>query len=235
MLETRYQTIRLFDLPVSERPRERLIKHGVENLSNVELLSLVLRSGGRNVTVKVLAENLLKTFKNYRGIMLADTAELIGFNDIGLAKATSLKAACEIGIRMTAELEPLSSVVVTPADIYKILRKTLYAKTKEHLYVVSLDARLRVLSIDLVSIGTANEALAHPREIYSTAIKKGAVSVVLVHNHPSNDPTPSSADIELTQRVAEAGVVLGIKLQDHVVMGDDSYVSLREQGLLVKN
>lgn len=235
MARSDYSTIKLFDLPVSERPRERLLKYGSGTLSDVELIALVLRSGGRGSTVRNLAEELLKIFKNYRGIMLADTSELVSFHNIGLAKATSLKAACEIGLRMNTELSPLSSVVSSPEDIFKVLRKILYAKSKEHLYIVSLDSRLRILSVDLVSVGTVNETLAHPREIYSIAVKKSAVSIILVHNHPSNDPTPSSADIELTQRVFDAGKIIGIKLQDHIVVSDDHFVSIKESGLLTKS
>ena len=232
MLNPSYNTIKLFDLPLSERPRERLVRYGSSALSDTELLALVLRSGGKGISARTLAEELLKKFKNYRGLLLADTAELISFRNIGLAKATSLKAACEIGLRLTTDVISLGDTVTTPADIYKLMRSTLYAKSKEHLYVVSLDSRLRVISTDLVSVGTVNEALAHPREIFSSPVKKGAVSIIVVHNHPSNDPSPSSADIELTNRVAESGAILGIKLQDHIIACDDTFNSLKELGLI---
>lgn len=233
MHDKNYVNIKLFDLPISERPRERLLKYGCSTLSDVELLALLLRSGGKGSSVRLVAEDLLRKFKSFKGLMLADIAEIMSYKSVGLAKATSIKAACEIGLRLSSDTINTNILVTNPVDIYNLVRQSLFAKTKEYLYVLSLDARLRVMSTDLVSIGTINETLAHPREVYSIAVRKCAVSIVIAHNHPSNDPTPSSADIEFTKRLTDAGKVLGIKLQDHIIVCDSGFNSLKEMGFVL--
>lgn len=219
------------DVLVKDRPRERLLKHGISVLSDAELLSIILRSGSKGISVLDLANKLLREFGGIKGLLEADLEQLYAYKSIGVAKATSIKAIYEVCLRLNTDLGINELQIKNPADVYKVTKKDLYSKKREHLYLLSLDSRGNLISKDLISIGTVNETLVHPREIYSKALVKNSVSIILVHNHPSQDTKPSSEDILLTERIAESGEILGIPLLDHVIVCDSRYTSVKSLGL----
>ena len=225
-------TMKIRDLNKPDRPRERLFKLGAKSLSDAELVAIILRSGGEGNSALVLGQSILKEFGGLKGLLDSSIEQLQGIKDVGLAKAACLKAVCELALRIgiAGELADKQQVR-TPEDVFGLLRKELYAKKREHLYLLSLDSRNALISADLISIGTVNETLVHPREIYRQAILKNAVSVILVHNHPSGEPKPSAEDIVLTERVAKAGKEIGIALLDHVIVCDDVYASMKGMDL----
>lgn len=224
----------LFDSYSENMPRERLINYGASILSDAELLSILLRSGGRGVPVISLANKLLLSFGNFKGLLDCDIHDLVSNKDVGVAKAASIKAACEIALRIGLS-KGINKDIKAPEDIYALVRKEIYSKDKEHLFVISLDSRMKLISVDLLSIGTVNETLIHPREVFKVALSKNAVSIALVHNHPSNDPTPSDQDILLTSKIYDACLKVGLYFIDHVVACDDSFSSLKALGYIGKN
>ncbi|MBI2620831.1 DNA repair protein RadC [candidate division WWE3 bacterium] len=218
---------RIRDMDKTDRPRERLVIKNAASLSNAELLAIVLRSGGQNNSALMLSQVLLKEFGGLKGFFDASLEQLISVKDIGLTKAVTLKAVCELALRIDAGEEEERLGVKNPGDVFKVVRKDLFAQKREHLYILSLDTRNVLLSKDLVSVGTVNETLVHPREVFRQALLRNAVSIILVHNHPSGDPTPSNDDILLTDKIAKAGKDVGIALVDHVVVCDDSFISIK--------
>jgi len=221
------------DMPLSERPRERLLRHGPEALSVQELIALVLGRGGPQKPVMTLAQELLGKFGSLRGIATASTDELQGIAGVKLAKAAQLKAVFELGRRLEEEAEQSTgSLVKSPEDVVRAVRVRLKGKKKEHFLVVLLDTRNRIIGIDGVSVGTLDTSMAHPREVFKPAIDARAASVVLVHNHPSGDPEPSDEDIKLTRRMVQAAEIVGIGVTDHIIVCDGSYVSLKGRNLV---
>jgi DNA repair protein RadC len=226
---------KICDLNNNDKPRERLMQYGVQNLSNPELLALLLRSGGEKTSALDLSNSLLMEFGGFKGLQKAGTRQLINFKHVGLAKAASIKSACEIAIRINLENDNNNQVITKPKDIYEFVKKDLFNQTRENLYLLSLDSRNKVISKNLISIGTVNETLIHPREVYRTALLNNAVSIALAHNHPSGDPNPSSEDIKITQRIAKAGSEVGIHLLDHIVACDHKFTSLRSLSLITND
>jgi DNA repair protein RadC len=221
----------IHDLDNREKPRERLINTGADSLSDTELLAIILRVGGKKESVLELARKILLEFGGFHGLIEVSVEQLLAFKNIGFAKAVSIKALCEIALRINLTEKKKSTSIKTPEDVFKLINKELYGKRKEKLYLISLDARNKVISKDVVSIGTISEALVHPREVYKQALLRNAVSIILVHNHPSSDTTPSTEDILVTERVAQAGVLLGVSLVDHIIVSDTDYCSLKALNL----
>lgn len=214
------------DFASDNKPRERMLNSGADVLSDAELLAILLRSGGENNSAIDLANLILKKFDGISGLYSVDIHELMNLKDIGLAKAASLISARELAVRMATDNSEKVMKIGSPADVFRITRKFFFKKSKEHLYVLSLDARKGLISVDLVSIGTLNEALISPREVFKIAFAKNAAQIILVHNHPSNDPSPSDADIEITRKISEVGKLLGVELLDHVVVSDREFASV---------
>jgi len=210
----------------SEKPREKLIKRGISNLTNEELLAIIIRSGGSSASAIEVARNLLKTHSNFKNISNLELEELLQFKEIGIAKATAIKAACEIGLRIGDKSENVKKIT-TPKDVYDVIYKELYGKQKEYLYIINLDNKNRPISKEIITIGTTNQALISSKDVYQKALAKNAASIILVHNHPSNDPTPSKEDIITTEMIAEAGLKIGIPLLDHLIFTDTNYTSLK--------
>ena len=221
----------IHDLANNERPRERLANIGAPSLSDSELLAIILRIGGRKESVLELSRRILLEFGGFADLAKTSIEQLTAIKNVGLTKAVTIKAMCEIGLRISFGGEERSSVIKTPEDIYRLLKKDLYVEGKEILYLVSLDSRHRVIAKDIVSVGTVNETVVHPREIYKQALSRNAVSIVLVHNHPSQDINPSAEDILVTEKIVQAGKVMGISLIDHVVVSDNGYCSLKALGI----
>ena len=223
----------IHDLPYSERPRERLIKHGAEALSTPEVLALILGRGVKGEPVMLTSQKLLNHFGNLHNIASASLIELCEIKGIGTAKAAQIKAAFELGRRMEdpdyhADGKPVSS----PQDAIKSVQQELKGKKKEHFYIICLDTRNRVIEKALVSTGNLDSSIVHPREVFKHAISLLAASVIFVHNHPSGDLEPSAEDIGLTKRLCEAGDLLGIPVLDHIIVTDHNFTSLKARNLI---
>ncbi|NCO41316.1 MAG: hypothetical protein COZ06_22185 [Armatimonadetes bacterium CG_4_10_14_3_um_filter_66_18] len=219
------------DMPEDTRPRERLLQHGPEALSTVELLAILLRTGTPSETAMGLAQRLLSS-GGLRHLLTASSQELCAVPGIGPAKVAQLKGALELGRRacqLGTEERPL---VRTPADAAALVMSEMRFRARETLRVLCLDARHQLVAVVDVSEGTASAAVAHPRECYREAVRRNATAVVFVHNHPSGDPSASAEDVALTRKLKAAGDLLGIELVDHVIIGDGRYESLRERGLI---
>ena len=210
----------------NEKPREKMIKNGIQNLTNEELLAIILRSGGKDTSAIELARFLLKKHTSFKKFLNIEFEELIQTKHVGVAKATSIKAACEIALRILDKSTEVKKIS-TPEDVYKLMYKDLYGKQQEYLYVINLDNKNVPISKDILTIGTINQTLITSRDVYKKALSKNATSIILTHNHPSNDPTPSKEDIVTTETIADAGKKIGIPLLDHVIFSDTNYVSLK--------
>ena len=224
----------IHDLPAEERPRERLKKFGPQALSGPELLALVIGRGIAGKSALVIAHELLRRFKSIKRISEATVEELSGINGIGLAKAAQLKACFELGRRQDLEDEPskYKYELTSPQAVVKAVRASIQDKAKEHFKLVLLNVRNSILDVSTISVGTVSASLVHPREVFKKAIAHGASSVVLAHNHPSGNPEPSEDDVKLTQRLVEAGRLLGIEVLDHIIVTTKEFVSFKERGLM---
>jgi len=221
------------DLPLEERPREKMIANGPEHLSNSELLAILIRTGTKNKSALNLANEVLIIENGGLAFLARCTLEeLAGQKGIGMVKACQISAAVELGKRICVrQAEPRISVN-NPESIADLFMNSLRDKQKEFFRVLLLNARGEIISIDEVAVGDLVSTVVHPREVFSKAVRRSAASVVLVHNHPSGSPLPSSADIATTKQLTEAGQILGIKVVDHIIIGDGSYLSFAQKGLL---
>ena len=217
-----------------DKPRERLLSLGPESLSDAELLAIILRSGGTQSSALSLAQQLLRHFGGLPGLIKAGSAQLTNFKHVGIAKATGIMALSEITKRALIKSSVEKIVVEKPSDIYQAIKKDLYNKEKEYLFIISLDARNKIISKDLISIGTINETLISPREVFRQALLRNSTSIALAHNHPSGNSQPSREDIIITERMVKTGIEIGIPLLDHLIICNDSYTSLKSLGVLKK-
>ncbi|HZG87052.1 RadC family protein [Paenibacillus sp.] len=223
-------TLLLREVPAEERPRERMLRIGASALSNAELLAILLRTGTKRESAVTLAHRLLREAGGLRGLADRSVEQLCEQRGVGSAKALQLLAALELGKRVArADLEA-SPAIRSPQDVAALVREDLRYLQQEHFVVLFLNTKNRVVGRETLSVGSLNATIVHPREVYRAAIKRSAASIICVHNHPSGDPTPSPEDIQLTHRLSEAGHIIGIELLDHVIIGDRSYVSLKERG-----
>jgi len=219
------------DMPASERPRERLRDFGAGALSTAELLAIILRTGIKGNNVLTLATHLLSRYNGLSGLAKANLSELQEVKGLGLAKACDLKAALELGRRLVAEHPEERPTVSSPQDVLNLVGTEMSLLEQEQLRVVLLDTRNRVLAISTVYVGSANTSLLRVGELFRDAIRHNAVALVVVHNHPSGDPTPSAEDVSVTRMIVEAGKLLNVDVLDHVVIGGGRYVSLKERRL----
>jgi len=224
------------DMPAHDRPRERLAQHGADKLSDAELVAILLRVGSKGVSVVEIAQQLLKQFGTLGALARASIDELRQVKGVGRDKAIALKAAFTLAQRMARELHGEAPALDTPERIADLLRETVRDTTVEQIQVVLLNTRKRLIRVDKLSQGTQDTLLVHPREVFRNAILANASAIVLAHNHPSGDPSPSEADIKVTRDLIRAGQLLRIEVLDHVILGRATqerprdYVSLRELG-----
>ncbi|MEA4902345.1 RadC family protein [Desulfitobacterium sp.] len=223
---------RLKDLSEDLLPRERLFQFGAETLSNKEILAILLRTGLKGENVLDFAERLLSEAGGIAGLARMSVHDLTQLHGLGQAKAAELKAALELG-RRSVSAEPMTRPVInSPQDVAHLVMEEMRYLDREHFRIVSLSTKNHVLGISSVSIGSLNSSLVHPRECFKEAIRRNSNAIILLHNHPSGDPTPSREDIDVTKRLADGGKILGIEVLDHVIIGDNRYISLKERGIL---
>ncbi|SDI58318.1 RadC family protein [Natribacillus halophilus] len=219
-------------LPLREMPRERLTQEGAENLSNQELLAILLRTGTPHETVLQLASRVLSEFDGLMMIKDASLEELQAIKGIGQVKAIELRAALEIGKRIHTSQHGERYVIKTPEDVSEYVMEDMRFLNQEHFVAIYLNTKNQVLFKKTLFIGSLNASIVHPREVFKEALRRSAASVVCLHNHPSGDPSPSREDREVTKRLVECGKVLGVEVLDHIIIGDRRYSSLREHGII---
>ena len=218
--------MKLLDLPSVDRPREKMLKYGPDKLSNSELLALLLRTGTKNLNVVELAESILRSFSG-KGLVDASVSELAKVYGLGGAKACEIVACFELGKRLLKDKKAV--LLMKPEDVARELRDIAVLK-KEHLVIFYLDPRLQQIKREIVSVGLLETSLVHPREVFESAILHTASSLIVAHNHPSGELSPSAQDIAVTERLVRAGHVLGIEVLDHIIVTADGFVSIKELG-----
>ena len=216
------------DFPQDERPRERLLSEGAANLSNQELLAILLRTGTKQESVLHVSNRLLKHFDGLRLLQDASVEEITTIKGIGLAKAVQIMASIEIGRRIGRLQYEDRYVIRSPEDGAKYVMDDMRFLSQEHFVCLYLNTKNQVLHRQTIFIGSLNASIVHPREVYKEAFRRSAASIICIHNHPSGDPTPSKEDIEVTKRLSECGKIIGIELLDHLIIGEHKYVSLKE-------
>jgi DNA repair protein RadC len=219
--------------PERERPREKLLRDGPTALSEAELLALILGSGdsatGRSALD--LGRELLVEFKELRTLADASCAELQRVKGVGPAKATSLKAALTLADRVRKQEKPIDSVRYTSASqVFENLNLEFRDRRKEYFMALLLDGKNRIIKRVQISEGSLNQSIVHPREVFNVAVRESAAAIILLHNHPTGDPTPSPEDLEVTRRLCEAGQLMGIKVLDHIIIGEVNFYSFTDHG-----
>jgi DNA repair protein RadC len=222
---------KIADLPQSERPRERLLRYGAAALSNAELLAIILRVGGAGQNVIRLSEALLARHEGLPGLARAGVEELTELKGVGAAKVAQLKASLELGRRLLASAPDERAQIRSPADAANLLMLEMSMLEQEHLRVILLDTRNRILTISTVYKGSLNSSMIRVGELFRGAIRRNAAAIIVAHNHPSGDPTPSPEDVAVTRQVVQAGQLLDIEVLDHIIIGRGRFVSLKERGL----
>jgi DNA repair protein RadC len=224
------------DMPEHERPRERLVEHGADALRNAELIAILLRTGMKGTSAIQIAEQLLHKFTSLDRLARASLAELSGVKGVGRDKAIALKSAFTLAQRMAKEMRGEAPLLDTPERVAELMREECRMLEVETFQSLLLNTRRRLIRQERISDGTLDTILVHPREVFRAAIAANAAAVVIVHNHPSGDPTPSEADIKATRDLIRAGQLLKIDVLDHVILGrategrPKDYASLRELG-----
>jgi DNA repair protein RadC len=226
------QNLILRDVPNEERPRERMMQFGANALSLAELLAILIRTGTKRESAVHLAGRILKECGDLRNLVDMSLEELTAIRGIGPVKAVQLLAGIELGRRLSKTVGSEKLTVRKPQDAADYMMDELRYLQKEHFICLFLNTKNQVISRETLSVGTLNASLVHPREVFRAAIKCSSASLICVHNHPSGDPAPSPEDIGLTKRLMEAGELVGIDVLDHIIIGDNRFVSLKEQGLM---
>lgn len=221
--------MKIKDVPIMERPYEKLELYGAEKLSNSELLAIIIKTGNKEESVVSLAQKVLKlieTKENLRLLQDISLEEFMSIKGIGKVKAIQLKAVCELAKRIGQPLNSNKIIIRTPQDIANLVMNELRYEKKEEARVIILNIKNEIQRIVKIAQGGTNFAMIEPKEVLVDAIKIGAPKIILIHNHPSGDPTPSKADYEVTDRIYESAEIMGIKLLDHIVIGDGKFDSI---------
>ncbi|MBM7836128.1 DNA repair protein RadC [Clostridium sardiniense] len=225
--------LRMLDIPENERPKEKLLRYGAESLSNPELLAIVLRTGTKGENVLNLSQKIIAELNGLNGILNASVKEMTKIKGVKEAKASQILAIAELFRRFnTYKSFNEFKRITSPREVANMLYGEMGASNQEVLKLIILNTKNEVIKIKDVFKGSLNSSLVHPREIFNEAIRSSAASIIICHNHPSGDPTPSSEDIKVTTRINQSGEIIGIKLIDHIIIGRNNYVSLKEKGIL---
>lgn len=224
------QTVK--ELPISDRPYEKLEKFGAGVLSDAELLAIIIKTGTKRERSTELAQKVLKlNQKGIAGIHQLSLKELERIPGIGRVKAIQIKSIAELSTRISKTQALQRMQIASPASVAEIYMEEMRHLQQEHLKLIMLDTKNGIIGDIIVSVGTVNASLINPREIFIHALKNLAVHIIIIHNHPSGDPSPSKEDIYITKRISESGDLIGIKLLDHIIIGDGKYISLKEKGI----
>jgi DNA repair protein RadC len=221
------------DLPVEERPREKMVARGSEHLSNAELIAILIQSGNRNESALELAQKVLELLN--QGIFELGgmtVQELCKIKGIGTSKAVQILAGAELAKRINMDHFLVKERILSPEDVYSYIGQDLKHMKKEIFRVVFLDTKNRIIDYEDISVGSLNASIVHPREVFNRAVKKSAAGVILIHNHPSGNPAPSGEDIAITKRLVQSGELLGINVLDHVIIGMGKFCSMREENFI---
>ncbi|MGQ9611460.1 MAG: RadC family protein [Chloroflexus sp.] len=224
-------SLRIHEQPIHDQPRERLARQGAGSLSDTELLAILLRVGTNGTNVVQLAQQLLAESGGLQGLQRLDFQELCRLHGMGVSKAASIKAALEIGRRLARSSIEERFPIHSPADVATLLLVEMSHLDQEHLRTILLDTKNRVQQITTVYIGSLNAANVRVGEVFKEAVRRNSAGIIVVHNHPSGEPTPSMEDIEITRQLVAAGRLLDIEVVDHLIIGNGRYVSMRERGL----
>lgn len=221
--------LRILDMQKDERPRERLMRCGAHALGDSELLAIILRTGSRQENVINLAQRILSQY-NLRQLSQIDLAQLMSIHGIKESKAAQIAACFEIARRLESFNEDAKPKINSPEDVYRLIYPNLRGQKKEMFIELCLDTKNQIIKEDTISIGSLNANVVHPREVFKTALAQSAAHIIVAHNHPSGDPTPSKEDIEITRKLVETGKIMGIDVLDHVIIGDGRHFSMKEAG-----
>lgn len=222
----------LREVPTEDRPRERMLQYGASALSNAELLAILLRTGTVAESAVHLAERILAEAGGLRYLVDLSPQQLQEIKGIGAAKAMQIGASIELGKRLSQTTQENRVTIRSPKDAARLMMEEMRYHNKEHFVCLFLNTKNHVIGKETLSIGSLNASIVHPREVFREAIRRSSASIICVHNHPSGDPTPSQEDVQMTQRLVEAGEIVGIEVLDHIVIGDKQFISLKEQGLM---
>lgn len=221
-------------MPTQERPQEKLLYRGASSLSNAELMALVIRTGTSDKSAIQLGEDVISYVSSKVGDLgRADVRELTEIEGIGFSKASSIVASVELAKRLLGNSKSKYKVIIKDsADVANLLMEEMLYEKRELVIALLLNVKGEIESKEIISVGELSATNIHPREVFSPAIRKGAASIIVAHNHPSGDPSPSNEDIIATKRLIEASKIVGINLVDHVILGHRKYVSLKAEGII---
>lgn len=225
--------LKITDIPIEERPIEKLIALGPEVLSNTELLAVILRCGVKGENILTLSKRILTELDGLDGIKDVSYAQITKIKGIKKVKGAQILALSELFNRFNTLRTNIDKISIkTPKDISIMLINEMSSLNQEVLKLIVLNTKNKIIKVRDIFKGSLNSSIVHPREIYSEAIKSGGASIIICHNHPSGDPSPSKEDINITLRIKECGKIIGIELLDHIIIGDMKYISLKEKGII---
>ncbi|MFW6035515.1 MAG: RadC family protein [Halothermotrichaceae bacterium] len=220
------------ELPEEDRPREKLKKYGAESLSNAELLAIIIRIGNKERTAVELAQDILNHFGGLKSLNYLSINELTKIKGIGQAKAVQIKSVVEMAKRLALLDRENKNIIKSPDEIASLLMPELRYLTQEIFKIVLLDVKNQVINMPTISKGGLSSSIVHPREVFKEAIRHSAAAIILIHNHPSGVPDPSSDDINITKRLIKSSQIIGIDILDHIIIGDGIYISMKEKGII---
>lgn len=230
MTVTPIGNLKIHDVHAADRPRERLIRQGAQSLSNQELIAILLGTGTKNESVLAVANRVLLNFEKLHNLKYATLEEMVAIKGIGEVKAIGLLAAIELGRRLASKDVEERFTIRSPEDAASFLMQDMTSLQQEHFVCLFLNVKNQVIHKKTIFVGSLNASIVHPREIFREAVKRSAASIICSHNHPSGVPTPSPEDIDVTNRLYEAGKIVGVDLLDHVIIGDHQFISMKEKG-----
>lgn len=220
------------EMPITERPRERFLKYPVDSIQTHELIAIILRTGTKNESVLELSKKVLYNHNSLKELSQTSIKDLMKVRGIGTSKAIQIKAAFELGVRAHLEVFEKKVKLVSPESIYLYLKDHMELKMQEHFVAIYLNTKGELIKKETLFIGSLNSSLVHPREVFKHAVLNSAAAIIIAHNHPSGDPTPSKNDIEVTKVIEENSKMMDITLMDHIIIGRNRYFSFKEKGFL---